>query len=215
MDRGVIVLGILTDGRADYLAEAMDTIDRLGTFDERFIVDDSGDDNYTTWLKNSYKGVKVYPNPTRRGLAGAVQSVWTHALAAGADYLFHMEDDFLISTRIDVDAMARTLAGEPDVAQMLLKRQPIVGSEVAAGDILGGMQPIEPHVGWVTQQSIFSLNPCVIPRWVLELSWPAGNEAEMTSILLARGARFGVWGDPGSPPLVHHIGESRSSGWML
>jgi hypothetical protein len=212
---GVNVLGILTDGRADYLCEAMDTIDRLGKFDERFIVDDSGDPDYTKWLRENFRGVKVYNNPTRRGLAGAVEAVWHRAVAFDADFLFHMEDDFLINEPIDVRSIVATLEGEPDVAQMLLKRQPLVHAELAAGDILGAMGDIDARVGWVTQQTIFSLNPCVIPRWVLELGWPSGNEAEMTRNLLAQGARFGVWGDPGSRPLVHHIGDSRSSGWML
>jgi hypothetical protein len=209
----MIVLGVLTDGRADCLAAGMDTVHRLGKFDKQFIVDDSGDDSYTSWLKASYKDFTVYSHQRRLGLAGAVESVWRHAIAAGADFLFHLEDDFEILEHIDVVSIAATLAGEPDVAQMLLKRQPLNPEE--AGDILNAMGALDAHVGWVTQRRIFSLNPCLIPRWTLELGWPTGNEAEMTQVLLAQGARFGVWGDPGSPPLVHHTGTSRSAGWKL
>ncbi len=211
----MIVLGILTDGRADCLAAGMDTVYRLGTFDERFVVDDSNDSDYASWIRCNYPGFKVYRNGSRLGLAGAVQAVWGQALNVGADYLFHLEDDFEILADIDVAAMVSTLAGSPDVAQMLLKRQPLVPAEVEAGDILAGMGALDVHAGWVTQQAIFSLNPCVIPRWVLELGWPSGNEAEMTQLLLSQGARFGVWGDPGSPPLVEHANAPRTAAWQL
>jgi glycosyltransferase involved in cell wall biosynthesis len=211
----MIALGVLTDGRADCLAAGMDTVHRLGKFDHRFIVDDSGDDSYAQWLKASYKDFTVYRNQRRLGLAGAVEAVWRHALATGADYLFHLEDDFEVLEHVDVNRIAATLSGEPDVAQMLLKWQPLAPTEVAAGDILGGMHPYDTHVGWVTQQTIFSLNPCIIPRWVLELGWPAGNEAEMTQILLRQGARFGVWGEPGSASLVRHANAPRTAAWAL
>lgn len=211
----MIVLGVLTDGRADCLAAGMETVHHLGSFDARFIVDDSGDPGYAAWLRCNYPGFTVDHHHERRGLAGAVQSVWEHALALDADYLLHLEDDFEILNTVDVPAMAAVLDDHPSVAQMLLKRQPLSAPEVNKNDVLGGMHQLDPHDGWVAQDHIFSLNPCLIPRWVLELGWPAGNEAEMTQILLGKGARFGVWGDPGSPPLVHHTGESRSAGWRL
>ncbi len=211
----MIVLGILTDGRADCLAAGMQTIHRLGKFDRRFVIDDSGDPDYAAWLRASYREFEVHHHHERHGLAGAVESVWRHALALGADYLFHLEDDFEVLEHINVPAMAATLDGNPDVAQMLLKRQPLSPPELKDNDVLGGMRHIDAHVGWVTQQHIFSLNPCLIPRWVLELGWPAGNEAEMTTILLEQGARFGVWGDPGSRPLVEHANAPRTAAWAL
>jgi hypothetical protein len=211
----VIVLGVLTDGRADYLAETIDAAARHLPELPKFIVNDSGDSDYAAWLRCNYPGYKVVHHHERRGMSGAVNSVWDTALDMGADYLFHLEDDMVLVDSPPLDEAVSILAAYRHVAQMLFKRQPLSAPEINKNDILGGMHHIDCHDGWVTQQHIFSLNPCLIPRWVLEMGWPAGNEAEMTQNLLRIGAQFGVWGDPGSPPLVQHIGESRAVGWRL
>lgn len=193
----MIVLGILTDGRDDLLAQCLASAREhlAGQVDHVFVVHDG--------------------LVGRKGLAGAVQTVWAHAVGVGADYLFHLEDDFVFTGPVDVAAIVRVLDANRDVAQMLLKRQPLSEPELAGGDVLAGMRELEPHDGWVAQQHIFSLNPCLIPRRVLEQGWPRGNEAEMTGLLRRDGWKFGVWGDPGSPPMVTHLGETRSAGWML
>lgn len=193
----MIAVGVLTDGRDDLLAQCLASArERLaGQVDHVFVVHDG--------------------LVGRKGLAGAVQTVWEHAIGVGADYLLHLEDDFVFTGPVDVAAIVAVLDANPGVAQMLLKRQPLSAPEINRNDILGGMGKIEPHDGWVSQTHIYSLNPCLIPRRVLELGWPSGNEAEMTVRLRDRGFRFGVWGDPGSPPMVTHLGESRSAGWKL
>jgi hypothetical protein len=61
----------------------------------------------------------------------------------------------------------------------------------------------------------FSLNPCLIPRAVLELGWPDGNEAEMTTLLVSKGYRFAVWGSRQDGPRVEHTGQNRAAGWRL
>jgi hypothetical protein len=98
----------------------------------------------------------------------------------------------------------------PKVAQVLFQRQPLTPTEVEAGTVVGAMAPTNCGT-WSTQTHIFSLNPCVIPRHIVELGWPAGNEREQTDRLLADGWVFGVW----HGQLVEHIGEARAAAWQL
>lgn len=193
----MIALGVLTDGRDELLARCLESVREhlAGQVDHVFVIHDG--------------------LVSRKGLAGAVQTVWSHALGVGADYLFHLEDDFVFNGPVDVAEMVAVLDANPDVAQMLLKRQPLSAPEINRNDILGGMHALQLHDGWVAQSHIFSLNPCLIPLDVLELGWPVGNESEMTQRLLNLGFVFGVWGDPGSLPMVTHLGETRSAGWKL
>ncbi len=102
------------------------------------------------------------------------------------------------------------------LAQLVLKRQAWSPEELAAGGIME-CHPAEyrQRDGWVEHSRIFSLNPCLIPREVVEMGWPAGNEAEMTARLVAAGWSFGFWGRRDDPPRCLHIGEHRSAGWSL
>lgn len=165
--------------------------------------------------------VHVVDDSTHRlGMAGAVREAWTWALDTGCDYLLHVEEDFRFLTQIPVDGMLDVFRHDETLTQVVLKRQPWSPEEIQAGGIIeshpddyrdhhaGGLQ-------WVSHQRIFSLNPCLIPRRTLEYGWPDGNEAEMTFRLVADGWRFGFYGHRSNPPLVEHVGASRSAGWRL
>lgn len=154
------------------------------------------------------------------GMAGAVRTAWEWAVETGCDYLLHIEEDFRFLGQIPLDGMLDVLSHDETLAQVVLKRQPWSPEEFHAGGIIethpddytdhhaGGLQ-------WVSHQRIFSLNPCLIPRKILEYGWPDGNEAEMTSRLVADGWRFAFYGHRADPPRVEHIGASRGKGWRL
>lgn len=156
------------------------------------------------------------------GLAGNVRAAWQWAIDMDCDYLFHVEEDFLFTAPVDLAALQLVLESEPRLAQVVLKRQPWSPPEIAAGGIIE-QDPgayIEVHkwgrsLKWVEHRKIFSLNPCLIPRKILELGWPAGNEAEMTRRCLDAGYRFAFYGGKTDPPKVEHIGAQRSHGWRL
>lgn len=212
----MIALGVLTDGRFDYLHETLRSAsEHLPEVTYRYIVDDTGTGESGSYLKEHYPTWAVIHHDTRRGLAGAVQSSWEHALDLDVEYLFHLEDDFTFTRTVQLAKMAKVLDGYPACAQMLLKRQPLSPEELAAGDVLAAMDPRNSFGRWTSHFRIFSLNPCLIPRKVLERGWPEGNEAEMTSNLLNAGFYFGVWGSVSDPPAVTHIGQRRSPGWQL
>lgn len=151
------------------------------------------------------------------GMAGAVRAAWAWALDdIKVDYLFHVEEDFRFAAPVDLAAVAALLDANPQLAQVVLKRNPWSPEERAAGGI------IEQHPGdytdrdgWVEHGRVFSLNPCLIPRRVLEMGWPDGNEAEFTQRCLDAGYRFAFLGSRHDAPLVEHVGMVRGEGWRL
>lgn len=150
------------------------------------------------------------------GLAGAVQSAWAWALATGADYLFHVEEDFTFRCDVDATRLAATLDANPHLAQVVLKRQPWNEQEKAAGGIIEtAPDAYTDGNGFVEHEVLFSLNPCLIPRRVLQLGWPAGNEAGFSDACRTAGYRFAFYGHRDDAPLVRHDGFQRGTGWRL
>ena len=155
----------------------------------------------------------------RLGMAGAVRAAWDWAIERDVDYLLHVEEDFRF-LELPLDGMLDVFRQDETLAQVVLKRQPWSPEEVQAGGIIE-CHPDEytdhraDQLSWVSHQRIFSLNPCLIPRRILEIGWPDGNEAEMTSTLVGKGYRFGFYGHRADPPRVQHIGAVRGAGWRL
>ncbi len=155
------------------------------------------------------------------GLAGAVQAAWGWALDQNVDYLLHVEEDFTLDTPVRLDDLVYILERAPHLAQVVLKRQAWSAEERAAGGIIE-MNPsdyIDCHsmrsTAWCEHMRIFSLNPCLIPRKVLEVGWPATNEAGFTEECRRHGLRFGFYGPKAAPPVVTHHGTHRAPGWRL
>lgn len=174
-----------------------------------------------------FSEVVVDDSDHRLGMAGAVQAAWAWALDAGVDYLLHVEEDFVFTGPVNLDDLVWILDHAPHLAQVVLKRQPWSAEEKAAGGIIeqdpgaytqcGGMRH---SLAWVEHSKIFSLNPCLIPRKVLELGWPSGplgvgNEAGFTQRCIQAGYRFAFYGQMGDPPVVDHVGVERAAGWRL
>lgn len=155
------------------------------------------------------------------GMAGAVRTAWAWALDAGYDYLLHWEEDFRALEPPDIDGMIYILEHSP-LAQVVLKRQPWSVEECAAGGIIE-MHPESyteykawgRSLCWTEHSRIFSLNPCLIPRKILELGWPGDNEAGMTRRCLDAGYRFAFYGGRNEPPRVEHVGAIRAAGYRL
>lgn len=208
-----VALVVVGDGRSRYLEQALDSLRRhvpAGTFCYWRIVDDSGG----PWPVAFTADWDVIRHDHRRGLAAAVNSAWV-GLPGDVDFVFHVEEDFVLQGPVEFDRMAKTLDAHPRLAQLVLKRQPGTPAEAAAGGIIE--QHPDDYVdrdGWVEHRRIFSLNPCLIPRAVIDLGWPASNEAGFTDQLVAAGWSFGFWGARADPPKVWHIGTERSEGWM-
>ncbi len=158
----------------------------------------------------------------RLGMAGAVNAAWSWAIENDVDYLLHVEEDMHFTRTVDVQRLVDILDLNAELAEVTLVRQPWSQEEALAGGVAKKLGAIphscdceDPPLRWSTQDYIFSLNPSLIPRRILELGWPAGNEAEMTSILLDRGYEFGLYGHPEDAPVIEHVGHVRGAGWRL
>lgn len=149
------------------------------------------------------------------GMAGAVQRAWTWALDQHCDYLVHIEEDFRFHD-FPIAAMIDILEENPQLAQVVLKRQPWSARESEAGGIVE-LHPdyFTDHPTHLEHEWIFSLNPCVIPAHILSLGWPDGNEAEFTKTCRKWGFRFAFYGRRSDPPRCLHVGSERGVGWRL
>lgn len=211
-----IALAVIGDGRLDYLATALASADEHleYSFVAGFMVDDSGDIQVRRTLKRAYPQFRRINHRERQGLAAAVNSAWDAALETDAEYLFHLEGDFTFAEDVDLDAMCRLLEEQPHLAHVVLKRQAWSPPEVKAG----GYIELSPESytdcdGWVEHDRLFSLNPSVIRREVLELG-PFVDEADFSARCKRAGYRFAIWGQKADPPRVLHIGQSRHKAWV-
>lgn len=223
-----LVLVVIGDGRGDFLVQAVRGVKDNVThgFSARIMVDDSGDPRYGEKLDIIYPEFDII-HGGRRGMAGAVQAGFDAALAYGPDYVLWIEEDMLLTRPVPVaDAIAAMEWLPGRLAQIAFKREPWWGSpdEMRHGDQLAAIVELAPNSGTTATHTwhdyLFTLNPSVIPRRVLELGWPSGplgvgNESGMTRRCLDAGYVFGSWGHVGDEPWATHIGAYRTAAWML
>ena len=194
----MIQLLVVANNRPEYLAKVEASLAQFFTYDMFLLQDDV----------------------EHKGMAANIQAGWNLALEwPGWEYLFHIEDDMVLLERPPILAACEALRTHPHVANMIFQRQPWNDTERQAGGVHAAIAALAPnyidHGTWGEHDHIFSLNPCLIPRRIVERGWPAGNEAEMTSKLLADGHTFGIWGTAKDKPLIDHIGVERGPGWKL
>lgn len=203
-------LVVISDGRDTYTNHCLASVGNLKAAPSYVrAVDDSGGHSGVVWPA----GWDVVRHEERRGLAAAVQSAWA-GLPPEVDYVFHLEADFVLPEPVDLEGMAGVLDANPMLANLVLKRQPGCPEEAAAGGIIEcHPDDYTDRAGWVEHRRCFSLNPCLIPRRVVDMGWPDSNEAGQTQRLVEGGWTFGFWGGRADPPKVCHIGTHRAEGW--
>lgn len=211
----------IDDGRPDYLAQSVESVERhvgLSLSDPLILINDAGNPEYSeTLLKLYFRFERIVNHDERRGLAGAVRSAWETALEQDVDYVWHMEGDFILTQNLFLSDMYSVLKENPQLAQLVLKRQPWSPEEIQAG----GQIETAPELyvdckGFVSHKRLFSFNPCLIPRHVVELALAGpgdGLERGVTDTLLDAGYSFGYLGDRFDPPRCEHIGINRSPGY--
>lgn len=153
------------------------------------------------------------------GFAGAIQAGWQEVLDTGADWVVHLEMDFVFNAPVPVGDMIEVLDQNRHLAQMALKRQPWNEEEKAAGGIVEchpedfTQQSDGLHV-WTEHRRFFTTNPSVYSAKLCAAGWPQQPESEgrFTHALLDIDPklRFAFWGGKFAPPLVEHIGEVRA-----
>lgn len=204
---------VTSHGRWDYLHRTMDSIAHtvgLDFFDRRVL---SYDGEGPVWLDGF---TEHHSTGARSGLTANLAQAW--ATLGDDEWCFHVEEDFLI-LEAPLDDMADTLEAFPQVAQMVLVRQPISPEEQRAGSVLGGQHMRgrwEDMGGWVSHRQGFWLNPFVAHSRTLKALTP-GVEKELTCQALQQGWRMAYWGSPEDDPRCVHIGTvggMHSEGWL-
>lgn len=218
----MILLAITTDGRGELLKQTIASLQEQvsGIDGPRLIFDDSGDRDYVRWLRQTFErqGFTIAYGRQRLGQGEALARAWRH-LAGKAfreqPWVFWCEDDFLFERPVDLEEMRGVLAQRDYLKQMALLRQPWFPGEVRAGGIVErDPDEYEPksdfECRWLEHRLWFTLNPCLFPRELCELSRPTGHKHEWhfsRKLCKDPAARFGIWGD--GTPWVRHIGEKR------
>jgi hypothetical protein len=219
----MIDLLVITDGRTDYLREAVTSAaanlepDLIGA---RWMYDDTGDADHRAFLAREYPEFVHINAGARQGFGGAIRAAWAQLLErSDADQVFHLEQDFTFNRPVDLLGMSLTLADNDHLVQLVLRRQPWNPGEVAAGGI------VEQHpadytevVGefgtWLGHRRFFSTNPCLYRRSLMHVGWPEGEQSEgrFGVGLMERHPdwRFAFWGAYGSGEAVAHIGHQRA-----
>lgn len=218
-----LVCVLIGDGRGDYLAQTAASLSHVNhPIHARIMINDEANPIYCSSLDAEYPEWDIR-HTGRLGMAGAVQAGFSAALEFDPDFVLWLEEDMVLIDDLPVGAAAAELDRPQNdrIAQMVFKRLPWWGSpdEMECGDQWQAIKRLAhfytPHGPYSTHDYIFSLNPCLIPRRIVELGWDRDNEAGMTKRLLDLGYVFGHWGGLDSPPLVEHIGVDRSQDWQL
>jgi len=215
-----ISLVVITDGRQSCIEQTINRLNQIikYSFFEKIIINDSGDIGYHNFLINRFPEFRVVSHEARRGLAGAVVSAWD-SVSKEADYIFHLEDDFIFEKFIDIDYMAFLLKSNPHLVQMALVRASVNPlEEQVGGFVFQHLSDYQQKDSYFEHRRLFTLNTCLYPISTVQTGWPEhGGESEFTSKVhsINKDYRFGFFGNIYDPPSVTHIGKQRSAGWFL
>jgi hypothetical protein len=223
----VIALLVRTDGRRECIDRTITSFEEQvsGTVTRRVIHDDSGDPNYTDWLRSCFPGFEVFAARGRQGFAGAIRSAWKHLEGFEEPWVADWEDDFTVTRPVDLDQLVALQQAHPHLAQVCLRRQPW-GAEVPHGGFME-MAPqwytdrSDGRFDWVETTRNWTTNPSVYRKQICQVGWPEGKDSEghWGFKLRDRGlpwgvpgdqVRFGFWGSrDGGRDWIFHIGDER------
>lgn len=219
-----IALLFMTDGRrhcAERTLAALHEVVGSSTFEASIVVDDACDASYAQWLDTAWPWTHHLPSGrSKRGFGGAIQAGWQaiRELDPGIQFVFHLEDDFVLLRSPRFRDMGRILESDGSIMQVALKRQPWNDVEIAAGGIVevdpdGFEQHEADGCAWFEHRKFFTTNPSLYPRALIDCGWPSGDfsEGRFTANLLATPeAKFAYMGRKFDEPWVMHIGAERT-----
>lgn len=216
-----ITLVIMTDGRKQYLTRTIDSLYQLHTFfSQKIIHDDSGDPEFSAWLRRTFLEFEIYSTGQKSGFAGAYNSAWNYLRNNCInDWIFFTEDDFVFTRPVNIYTMIEVMENNPHIAQMALRRQPWNDQERAAGGIVEQYpndytDRTDGKFNWLEHRRFFTTNPSLLRMSLIdERDWPnVPNSEGMFSIDLFSGTNLvsAFWGARDSGEWVEHIGVNRT-----
>jgi len=189
----------MSNGRYEYLKRALGTLDRLHGNITRIILNDDSE--------------------TRLGYTRAIISAWEKLKQDTNEWVFHLEEDFLIKEDVYLEDMITVLTNNPYINQMVLLRQPLGGRELQKrGIIASHPERYEDKTdnvhSWTEHRISFSCNPCLYRKSLIYIHpWPDvhGSEGAYGKTLKKNpNLRFAYWGKSTDAPKVEHIGNIKT-----
>lgn len=210
----------------DMMIDCLQSItDNVKGEDGLAFIDDSGDADFRRWLADFGTVFAVHPTEGKQGFAKAMVRATGVMNMLEDDYVAWWEEDFTATEFIDLEAMALNLEQNPDLAQIVLVRQPWFPEEIKVGsmlahlcDRLGGDLVEQPNLleggpALLKHQMIFSSNPGVWAPSAYRWGWPdvRGSEERKTRYLVEDDDLwFAYWGHQVT---VRHEGERSGRGY--
>lgn len=176
---------------------------------------------------------RVVAHPRQLGFCAALLTGWQEARLPGADYVFWLENDFLLTRDLDLEAVARVLDSDPTLAQVALMRDAVNHEEKAAGGLYesrpGQYQKrdaLVPSGGrmtaarWLQHRAYFTTNPSLMRRdfmaevadgTALQTLDQHECEGKLGIDLVSRGYHFAAWGS--GEPWCRHVGTRDGFGY--
>jgi hypothetical protein len=219
-----VALLVIGNGR-DFIHHTIEAVDTHVSYplSDRLMVNDCPRLEWREMLEGRYPDFTI-AHVGGQGMAKAVQAGFDLVLAHDADYVLWIEEDMLVVRDLPVAAAVEALENNPRLAQMGFPRDhpdPTEGDDQLGAILSQADNWGDDCPGYVWHDYLFSMFPCVIPRRVLELGWPAGpigvgNEAGMTARTLDAGYVFGCWGHVRQEPFARHVGYAdRAASYAL
>lgn len=216
---------VLTDGRKEYIEQCLpDWVAWLDDkINKKFIIDDSGDLQYQSWLKETFPSFKIIPVGTHRaGYSSAMTRVFNVVRLSKNKYCLHIEDDFLLKKEFNIEEALSILDLNPQLSQISFIREPWYHNEIASGGLIEAIERDNPDIifeqkntngiNWIEHKSYWTCNPNIFPRWLTSYKWPSGNwsESAFARKIFSSGKTSGIFGLRGDQPYVEHIGRHRN-----
>lgn len=207
---------IVTDGRRECILRTVEALTHhlIGQVDYTLLIDDSGDAQYASWLDLVFPLFQQVHHNMRRGFAGAVISAWSNL--PECDYVLTCEDDMVLTQDIHLSELVTILEANPQLAQVVLKRQAWNESEIAAGGIVelhpDDYTDMETNgIAWALHRLFYSTNVNLMPYRITRLGWPnvEHSEGHFGAKLKENGYSFAYLGHKFDAPKVEHIGLQR------
>lgn len=217
----MIALLLMTDGRTEYIHQTISSSYSMlrGPITERWMHDDSGDEEHRQWLRTRFPDFAHIGEGPRKGFGGAYSFAWkTLATKSEASFIFNLEDDFTFNRNIPLEDMARVLNDNPHVYQMALRRQAWNQEEIRAGGVIERWPDnFKQEDGWISHRMFFTTNPSLYRKsLVATRRLPDVKDSEghfhHSIINSDPNALYGYWGLKTDSPWVNHIGRIRGKG---
>ena len=186
------------------------------------IVNDSGDEKYRHWLDAEVadKVDQIVHHPQRMGYTDTMKDAWDRVNQLNYDYVFQLEDDFLLNRELVLDEWIGVMEKNPHLIQIKSQRQPWYPVEIEVGGCCN-MPMVEDAIYQGRNASFpvaehrnptpFSGNPGLYRAWITGLGWPDIPLSETKvldrALLVDPEANIVFWGARNDEPLTHHFGS--------